>query len=248
MEIKNGEVWCKYPFIKEPTCLRNNRNVVVKVAEKVRKDLMRDNLLEAYILQVQQILDRGAAVELKKNEIQDWTGPCQYITHHAVLKDSVTTPVRMVTNSSFNNGGTSLNACLVSGPNSLNSMIDVLIRFRSYQCVCSYDLAKAYNRLRTTDTEKHLRRFVWKFSEDENWRDFAFDRAHFGDKCVATQLEIAKEMIADLPEAKEIDSEACEKIKTDSYVDDTLTGGTLEQVDRWVGDRNPETGTYSGTF
>ena len=76
---------------------------------------------------------------------------------------------------------------------------------------------------------------MWKFHEQDDWKDYAFDRAHFGDKCVATQLEIAKEMIADLPEARAIDDEACERIKRDSYVDDTLTGGTNDNVDKFIG-------------
>ena len=248
MEIRAGEVWCKYPFVKDPSFLPNNRGSAIKVAEKVRKDLKRDSMLEAYDVQIKQILDRNAAVKLTKQEKAEWDGPFQYITHHPVLKDSVTTPVRMVTNSSFNNGGSSLNECLVSGPNSLNPMLDVLLRFRAYESVCVYDLSKAYNRLRTTETEKHLRRFVWKFCDDEEWQDYAFDRAHFGDKCVATQLEVAKDMIAELPEAKEIDSEACDKIKSDTYVDDTLTGGTKSQVDRFIGVKDSQTGLYSGTI
>ena len=79
-------------------------------------------------------------------------------------------------------------------------------------------------------------------------QDYAFDCAHFGDKCVATQLEVAKDLIADLPEAKAIDTEACEKIKSDTYVDDTLTGGTKNQVDRFIGVKDHQTGLYSGTI
>lgn len=99
----------------------------MKVAEKVEKDLFRDGLHSAYNEQSLSQLDRGVAVKLSDEELESWTGPCQYITHHAVLKDSVTTPVRVVSNSSFNNGGNSLNSCLACGPNSLNPMLDVLL-------------------------------------------------------------------------------------------------------------------------
>ena len=44
----NGEIWCEYPFVKDPSCLSNNRASAVKVAEKVFRDLKRDNLLEQY--------------------------------------------------------------------------------------------------------------------------------------------------------------------------------------------------------
>ena len=165
--------------------------------------------------QIRSQLDRGVAVKLSDEEIADWLGPYQFITHHAVLKDSQSTPVRVVTNSSFNNGGSSLNSCIASGPNSLNPMLDVMIRFRSYQVAVQFDLAKAYNTLRTGPVERHLRRFVWRFDPNLPWEVFALDRVHFGDACAATQLELAKNMVADM--GKHIDEEAAFKIKHDMY-------------------------------
>ena len=71
------------------------------------------------------------------------------------------------------------------------------------------------------------------------------DRVHFGDACAATQLEVAKDIVADA--GFDIDPEAARRIKEDVYVDDGLTGGTLEQVNRFVGNKTPD-GTYDGTF
>ena len=44
---------------------------------------------------MQEILDRKAAVKLTKQEMEEYQGPTQYISHHAVLKDSASTPVKM---------------------------------------------------------------------------------------------------------------------------------------------------------
>ena len=139
----------------------------------------------------------GVAIKLSADEMQSWTGPCQYITHHAVLKDSVSTPVRIISNSSFNNCGNSLNSCLATGPNSLNPMLDVMLRFRSYPVALQLDLAKAYNTLRSGLVERHLRRFVWRFDPTEPWQDYALDRVHFGDAAAGTQLEVGKDIVAD---------------------------------------------------
>ena len=242
--LENGQIWCDYPFIKDPVCLPNNRGAAIAVAEKVRKGLIRDNLLEAYDEQIQQILDRKAAVKLSKQEMEDYQGPAQYISHHAVLKDSVSTPCRMVTNSSFANGGTSLNLCLAAGPNSLNSMLGVILRFRCREIGLQYDLSKAYNSMRTGLKERHLRRFVWKSSDESDWEDYAFDVVHFGDRCAASQLEVAKDLIAD--EFEEIDPEAAQRIRDDCYVDDGVTGGNKIQVDRFIGEKCPD-GSFSGT-
>ena len=139
----------------------------------------------------------------------------------------------------------SLNSCLASGPNSLNPMIDVMLRYRCHPVAVQFDMAKAYNTLRTGPVERHLRRFVWRFSSDEPWQDYALDRVHFGDACAATQLEVAKDLIADAGEY--IDAEASKRIKDDVYVDDLLSGGTAEKVSRFVGDKTAD-GSYDGTF
>ena len=112
IRLEKGQIWCDYPFIKDLACLANNRDAAVVVDEKVRKSLKRDNLLHAYDEQVQQILDRKDAIKLSKQKMEEYQGPTQYISHHAVLKDSVSATVRMVTNSSFHNGGHSLISCL----------------------------------------------------------------------------------------------------------------------------------------
>ena len=76
-------------------------------------------------------------------------------------------------------------------------MLGVTLRFRSREFAFQYDLSKAYNSMKTTLKERHLRRFVWKFSDDEDWQDYAFDCVHFGDRCAACQLEVSKDLIAD---------------------------------------------------
>ena len=125
--------------------------------------MIRDGLLAAYNEQIMSQLERGVAIKLTEEEIGSWSGPFQYITHHAVLKDSVTTPVRVVSNSSFNNAGNTLNSCLATGPNSLNPMMDVMLRFRCRPVAIQFDMAKAYNTLRSGPVERHVRRFLWRF-------------------------------------------------------------------------------------
>ena len=90
-----------------------------------------------------------------------------------------------------------------------------------------------------------MRRFLWRFDPGEQWQDYALDRVHFGDACAATQLEVGKDLVADA--GAHIDPEAAMRIKNDVYVDDGLTGGTKEQVERFVGSKTAD-GSYDGTF
>ena len=83
------------------------------MAEKQESRLINSGQLDYYNKEFQKYLDRGAAVKLTKQEIEEWKGPVNYISHHGVVQDSVSTPLRIVTNSSLKNGIRSLNECLV---------------------------------------------------------------------------------------------------------------------------------------
>ena len=51
---------------------------------------------------------------VSQEEIKTYQGPINYITHHEVYKDgSTSTPVRLVSNSSFKNVSTNLNNIMV---------------------------------------------------------------------------------------------------------------------------------------
>ena len=245
IEIIDGQIRVSYPFIKNPSCLPNNRFAAVKVANRLWQSLKKEGLLEAYHEEMKKYIELGTFVKLTAEEISTYQGPHQWISHHGVLKSSVTTPLRVVTNSSFDNGGNSLNSCLPKGPNSLNDMNQIMLRFRCYPVAVLFDLSKAYNTMVTGVVEKHLRRFVWKFKEDEEWQDYGINRVHFGDTPAACLLEVSKQKVARL--GMEIDSEAAEKIIHDMYVDDGATGGSEEAVRRMVGTVDSK-GNYNGTI
>ena len=115
--LVNNQVNVVYPFIKNPSCLPPNRDVAVKIASKLWRDLSRDGLLEPYNEEIRKYLERGTFVVVTKEELESYQGPHQWIIHHGVLKESASTPFCVVTNSSFNNRGNSLNSCLPKGPN-----------------------------------------------------------------------------------------------------------------------------------
>ena len=82
---------------------------------------------------------------------------------------SLSTPVRIVSNSAMKNENTglSLNDCMEAGLNSLASLLDVLLKFRGYEQALCFDLSKAYQALKTGEMESNLRMFLWRESPEE---------------------------------------------------------------------------------
>ena len=253
--IENGFPEVSFPFTKDPRVLRNNRKEMIKRAERQWQNLKKKggNVLEVYNDQFRDFEKRGVLVRVSAQEIQSWEesgGVVNYITNHAVDQpNKPSTPVRVVTNSSINNNGTSLNNCTFKGPNQMASLHKLLLRFRMYRYGFSYDLSKCYHTLRTGPVEKFLRLLIWRYSEDDPWITFAFVRMTFGDRAASGLLETTKRKIGDAATEKGLDQRAIEALVDASYVDDGVDGDDDESVvDRLVGTKDADTGLYNGTL
>ena len=158
---KNKRIDVSYPVKSDPSfCLINNRRYVLGFLKNQERVQLKSGVFEAYTTEFKKFMDRGAIVPITEEELFSYSGPINYVTHHSVLKDSMTTPVRLVSNSSVKNSGTSLNDCLVKGPDTLNPMLDNLIRFQGYEVGICFDITKAYNALKTSTFERNLRRVL----------------------------------------------------------------------------------------
>ena len=117
-----------------------NKDQVVTMARQLESRSIREGLLDSYNSEFRKYVDRGTFVEIGDEERRDYKGPVQLISHHGVLSGSATTPLRIVNNTSLKNGSLSLNDCLPKGPNSLNSIFDIGVRFLSFEKGVVFDL------------------------------------------------------------------------------------------------------------
>ena len=244
--VKDGISSISFPFIKNPNVLSNNRNPMLKRSQSLEQSLKRRGLSEAYNTEFKKFLERGVIAEVSQPELDSYSGPVNYISHHGVLQPrKVTTPLRIVSNSSQDNRGHSLNSCIPKGPNSLCDMYKLIHRFRTYEVGLACDISKAYHTLRTGVIEKFLRLMIWRFSDVEEWRTFGYEVLAFGDRVAAGALESSKRKCAD--QGEDIDPSAAKRVKTEMYVDDGVTGGTATEVARFIGNKD-EDGKYDGTI
>ena len=133
--IENGltfkdHYWeARYPWVRSPYYLPNNRETAIAILKSTEKRLMKDeDHMRNYKLQIQDMLERKVARKLSAQEIRDHDGPVYYITHHEVLKPkSVSTPYRIVFNASSNFKGHILNDYWAKGPTLINNLAGILV-------------------------------------------------------------------------------------------------------------------------
>lgn len=233
------EQWqTKYAYLEDPMVLckdGDNREQAIGIMIKTENRLKKQppENAENYCAQFSDFVGRGVFKQVSEDELTQYKGPKRYISHHEVFKeDSASTPVRLVLNSSLKFNGLSLNDILLRGPNALNSLWEVQLRFRSYIVALVCDLTKMYQSIKTTELERFLRLVVWRdMKSNEKPKTYTTETMMFGDKPAAAISAIALKETAEL--YKYIDEEAATKIKEDMYVDDIATGdSSVEKVER----------------
>ena len=86
--------------------------------------------------------------KLLEDETKNYKGPVHHIPHHAVVRpENKSTPVRIVFNSSPVFQGQKLNDYWMKGPDLLNSLFGVVLRFREREVSVVGDISKMYHRI-----------------------------------------------------------------------------------------------------
>ena len=242
----SGTITAQYPWKNCVRRMTSNRRQAERVQTSMEKHMRDVGTHEGYVKEMLKSIGEGKVRKLTDREMLDWHGPTHYITTFAVIKpDSVTTKTRVVSNSAMRNARAklSLNQCMWPGPNALCELYDCLVFWRAVKVALVTDLKKAYQAIHTGPMELHLRRFLFRETVGQDWEDYAFTRATFGDVAAGLILEVAKRRVAEM--GAEIDGQAAQQLQDYSYVDDSILGGSAEDVERMRGVRVGE--AYTGT-
>nr|XP_054775091.1 uncharacterized protein LOC129283281 [Lytechinus pictus] len=219
---KVGNKWeIAYPWRKDPNLLPNNRAQAEKVLCSTEKRLARNpDHADAYRKQMRELIENGFARKLTENEVAQYEGPVHYISHHAVLRpEKRSTPVRIVFNSSSSYQGHCLNDYWLKGPDLLNDLLGVLLRFRMNEVGFCGDISKMYHRVSIPERDMNVHRYLWRDMETDKKPDvYIMKVVTFGDKPAPAMAQLALRMTAEAAEARY--PKAAQVLKESVYMDD----------------------------
>ena len=219
---KVGVQWMiPYPWKRDPNLLPDNKSLALKRLEGTERRLKSSpDQGESYDKQMKEMLEMNFCRKLSQEDMENFEGPVHYIAHHAVLRpESKSTPVRIVFNSSSVFQGYKLNDYWMKGPDLLNSLFGVLLRFREREVALLGDISKMYHRILIPVQDQHVHRFLWRNLETHREPDvYVKTVLTFGDKPAPAMAQTAlkktaKENASGYPEAADV-------LQKNTYMDD----------------------------
>ena len=222
LDLQENRWIAQYPWIKDPKDLPNNYTAAYAMLKSTERRLMKDpDLAKTYEEQITDMIERGVARKLTESELKEYTGPIYYLSHHEVInEDSKSTPCRIVFNSSARFCNQTLNDYWGKGPDMMNNLLGVLMRFRSNKVAMAGDISKMYHAVGISQVDQHTHRFLWRKTMDARPDIYIMTAVSFGDKPAAAIAGLALTKTAMI--GKEKYPEAANTVIRNSYVDDLL--------------------------
>lgn len=104
-----------------------------------------------------------------------------YCPHHAVIKESLTTKLRVVFDGSAKStSGHSLNDLLMTGPSIQQDLFSIICRFRTHNIVLTGDITKMYRQILVDESQTGLQRIIWRCDPSEQLQTYELQTVTYG--------------------------------------------------------------------
>ena len=199
--------------------LPNNRVIAEKRLELLERRLERDTQLKVkYTETIENDLQKGYIKKLEDQELVETDAHEWYLPHHAVVHPDKPRKVRRVSDAAAWCQGISLNDCLSSGPDLLNSLVGILMRPRQELVAVSADIKAMFNQVAVPKEDQLTLRFLWRKKPSDKVDVYQYVRHIFGAKCSPACANFALQRTAqDNIAAFPLEAEA---VRRNFYMDD----------------------------
>ena len=232
--LSYNSISCRYtfrlPIRKESPALGDSRTQALQRFKANEKATINKGAYSKFQQVVQEYLDLGHAQPV--NISTTINEQPYYLPMHAVMKHSSTsTKLRVVFDASAKStNGISLNQTLMVGPTLHPTLENILLRFRSYPVDLPGDIVKMYQRVELDAADRHLHRFLWRPSPEDQISEYQMTRVTFG---VAASPHLAIRTLQQTAQDHSTDPLASYHILQSFYVDDLLAGEkSIQEVNK----------------
>ena len=193
------------------------------------KSLARKKKLDEFNAVMDEYVSLGHAVAVSPPTLASPLSSHYYMPVHAVIKESSTsTKTRAVFDASApSSTGISLNDLLAVGPTLQPTLINILLKFRSYPTAISGDISKMYREILLSPEDRPYHRYLWRKELTEPWQDWEMQRVTFG--VTSSPYLAIKTLIQTALDHGKAYPLAQEHIQGSFYVDDFFGGASTDE-------------------
>ncbi len=168
--------------------LPNNRIVAEKQLFSLERRLARnEELASAYRDTIESDLRKGYAKRLSRDEASAPVKHQWFFPHHPVTNPNKPGKIRRVFNAASKFKGASLNDHLMTGPNLLNSLTGILMRFRKERVAISTDIESMFSQVVVPKDDQIVLQFLWRDDRNSPPEVYQYCRHIFGAKSYLLQ-------------------------------------------------------------
>jgi len=223
---EDGRYSVRLPWIDGVPVVPNNRRVAEQRLISATRRLEEKGQFNAY----NEIFESWLAEGIIELDVQvEKEIPCHFLPHRPVFKpESLTTPVRPVFDASNKTKRTpSLNECLHKGPNQLELIPSVMMRFRENQIGVIADIRKAFQMIEVNKEDRNFLKFLWwEDRGKKNIAEYRHTRVVFGVNC--SPFLLAAVLEHHLTTVNPEDRKIAQKLLMSLYVDNCVTSVSNE--------------------
>ena len=202
--------------------LPNNYYTSVVQLKSLEKRLDKDTELKAqYTKTINDDIEKGYVIRVNDFSVEKRTSLEWYLPHHLVLNPNKPGKVRRVLNGASRFHGKSLNSVLLTGPDLLQDLFNVLLRFRQFPFAVSADIEGMFLQVGVPKLDQRSLRFLWREDPNKKVEVLQYTRHIFGAKDSPTCANYALQRTAlDNEKAYPVAAKAVlEKFYMDDYLD-----------------------------
>ena len=207
-------------------------SALIQLKSQERRLAKDADLKERYSKTIQDVFSKGYIVNVDKgdcskvNEVREW-----YLLHHPVVHPHKPGKVRRVSNGAAKFQGQSLNNLLLTGPDLLQNLIHILIRFRQHPHALSADIEGMFLQVSVIQDDRPSLRFLWREDPASETAVFQYICHIFRSKNSPTCANYALRRTATDNASKF--PEAAQSVINNFYMDDYLESSpTAEETTR----------------
>ena len=223
VHLSEGKFCVGIPWkINPEEALQNNRSMAESRLRMLKRKFQSNSkLAEEYTKTVEAYIEEKQAVLVEEDDLN--TPHQWFLPHHCVFKRSNPEKCRVVFDCAAQYKGVSLNDAILQGPNFLNNLSGVLIRFRKEPVAVVGDIKLMFHQCFVLEQDSRFLRFLWWPNGDTTQKPKVYCmRVHlFGGKSSPSVVNFCMRQIASNNEDR-FSELSIDTLRRSFYMDDMI--------------------------